>query len=289
MRLAIQSGNAYGDHSNGTASPYVTPPVNYDPQHDHIYRDFSYPTYFRPVGMGGTAQSVESLAAQGFGETVSILHVLSVSAAGGPIGVAIGAAVVGLTTIAMTLVNMFKGCGQTCIQASNDANQIEAQLLQNLNTYMSAPVHYASMQAAALNTFDTTWAALMQACGSPALAQAGVNCIKDREQGSCKWKASPGGWTQDAATGKWTYSGYGAAGSGTACWNWYVGYRDPIANDPTVVPDPPPVTATSTSTGTASIDSLLPASLTGSVQIGSVFVPMLGLIGGAVLLIALAH
>ena len=35
----------------------------------------------------------------------------------------------------------------------------------------------------------------------------------------------------------------GASGSGTACWDWFIGYHDPIANDPTVVPDPTSTTA----------------------------------------------
>jgi hypothetical protein len=295
VRLSIQSGNAYGDRSNGIESPY-----------DSIYRDFNYPTYFRP-GMGDTSTtSIAAVAATGAAQTGSILSTLgksfgtdangdtnllgTIGSFAGPIGAAIS----GLTSIAIAIASLFKGCGTTCTQASNIANQIEAQLLQNLNTYMSAPIHYASMQAAALNTFDTTWAALQQACGQAALQQAGVNCVSDRQQGACKWKAQAGGWTQ-AADGSWSYAPWGASGSGSTCWNWWVGYRDPIANDPTVVPDPAPATASSTSTGTAdststsTLDSLLPASLTGSVQIGSVSIPIIGLLGGAVLLIALSR
>ena len=155
----------------------------------------------------------------------------------GPIGAAVGA-------VAGILVQVFKGCGQTCVQATSIANQVEPVLAQNLAAYIAEPVHYASLQAAALNNFDTAWAALVQNCSNPALAAAGQNCIGDRQRGSCAYKTSPGGWS-----GK-TYMPPGANGSGSACWNWFVGYRDPIANDPNVVPDPiPGVAATLTSFG----------------------------------------
>jgi hypothetical protein len=154
---------------------------------------------------------------------------------GGPLGGAIAAAI---SQLGILLANAFSGCGQTCVEATKIANQVEPILQQNVDKYMSAPVHYASLQAGALNNFDFTWQALQQACSNPQLQAAGQRCISDRQRGACTWKASPGGWAQDT-TGKWTYTGYGAAGSGDACWNWFVGYRDPIANDPTVVADPP--------------------------------------------------
>jgi hypothetical protein len=148
---------------------------------------------------------------------------------GGPVGYAIAQAA---AQIGVLLANVFSGCGDTCVEATNIANQAEPLLLKNLQTYLSAPVHYASLQAAFLNNFDMTWNALKQACSNPSLGAAGQSCISDRQEGSCAYKTSPGGW----ANGVYTYPG--ANGSGSTCWNWFVGYRDPIANDPTVVPDP---------------------------------------------------
>jgi hypothetical protein len=102
---------------------------------------------------------------------------------------------------------------------------------------MSSPVHYQSMQTAYLQLFDGTWAALVKACSDPSLGAAGQACISDRQAGSCAYKTSPGGWKQ-ASDGTWTYVEPGPNGSGTACWNSFIGRRDPVANDPTVVPDP---------------------------------------------------
>jgi hypothetical protein len=134
--------------------------------------------------------------------------------------------------ITQLLSQLFGGCGQTCILASNDANAVEQKLIQNLNMYLAIPApRAASAQAAALANFDQVWNTLVQACGQIG-GPAGDNCIADRHAGSCKWKASPGGWEAD---GK--YVPAGPAGSGSTCWNWFAGYRDPIANDPHVVPD----------------------------------------------------
>lgn len=147
-----------------------------------------------------------------------------------------GVAIAGqLITLANQIDNLItnSGCGATCIQASNVVNQAEPLLLQNLQTYLAAPIHYASAQAQALANFAAVWSAVNAACASPSLGMPGANCIAQREQGACAYKTSPGGWSN----GTYTYPG--ANGSGSTCWNWFVGYHDPIANDPTVVPDPP--------------------------------------------------
>jgi hypothetical protein len=159
--------------------------------------------------------------------------VLTGTLVAGPLGAAVAAAV---SQIGILLANVFSGCGQTCTQASDLANQAEPLLQQNLASYLAEPVHYASLQAAYLNNFTLTWNALVAACGNPALQSAGQNCISDRQEGACHYQTSPGGWQQQ--NGTWVYVNPGAQGSGSTCWNWFVGYHDPIANDPTVVPDP---------------------------------------------------
>lgn len=174
----------------------------------------------------------------------------------------------GIAAIGLALANVFSGCGQTCVEASNLANQAEPLLQQNLEQYMSAPIHYASMQAAALNNFDLTWTALEQACSNPQLGAAGQACIGDRQRGACHYQTSAGGWQNG------TYVSPGAAGSGSTCWNWFVGYRDPIANDPTVVPDPVP--------GASALSSL-----TGGATIGGIPVADLLIGAGALLLLAM--
>jgi hypothetical protein len=183
--------------------------------------------YRRSQGLGQTSQQINSIVTTGASATLSILvglkAVIGGVALAGPVGAAIGAVI----AVGALIANMFHGCGQTCIVASQDADKFEVPLKQNLAAYMSAPVHYASLQAAALNNVDTLFAALQQACSDPNLGDAGRRCISERlDPGACHWR-NAGGNTP--------------AGSGDQCWNWVKGYRDPIANDPNVVPDPSPV------------------------------------------------
>lgn len=141
------------------------------------------------------------------------------------------------------IASLFKGCGSTCTQATAYANQFGDMMNNLLNQYLSQPVRYKSTQTACLSVFDSLWAQLVQACSNPALLAAGQRCISDRQAGACVWKASPGGWVQ-GSDGKYTYKGWGAAGSGSSCWNYFVGFRDPIANDPGVQDDPPSAAVT---------------------------------------------
>lgn len=123
------------------------------------------------------------------------------------IGIGVAAVMVALALIKNS------GCGDTCIIASNDANKIEPLLKANLDGYMAGPRTVASQQQALAN-FDQIWAALVQACSNPALGDAGKRCISDRQAGACHYGAPPN------------------------CWNWFVGYRNPIADDPYVVSNP---------------------------------------------------
>lgn len=86
-------------------------------------------------------------------------------------------------------------------------NDLEPLLQQNLQAYFSGPRTVSNQQAAVAN-FDSAWQLLSssQYCGNPALGDPGRACIADRSRG-----------------GK---------------WDWFSYYRDPIANDPDVKPDP---------------------------------------------------
>jgi len=206
------------------------------------------------LGQASSTQLISSIATAGAATTTSLL--VALGAITGPVGAVIG----GLIAVGGLIASAFKGCGQTCIAASNIANQVEPYLKQNLQTYLAAPVHYASLQAAALNNFMTAWSALTQACSNPQLQSAGQNCISDRAQGSCSYHTSPGGWQQ--TNGVWNYVYPGANNSGSACWNWWVGYHDPIADDPTVVPDPAPAASSASQSAGGSILSTIGVSPT---------------------------
>ena len=165
-------------------------------------------------GMGALSTSDNQIAS-----AAASAAVLTGTMVGGPLGGAIAG------TIAETgilLANLFSGCGQTCTEATEIVNQAEPLLQQNLEQYLSAPIHYASLQAGALNNFNLTWNALVSACGNPALASAGTNCIADRQNGACDYQTTPGGWSQDLA-GNWSYTYPGANGSarhaGTGSWD----------------------------------------------------------------------
>ena len=154
----------------------------------------------------------------------------------------IGAGVAAVT-VAIALIKN-SGCGDTCIIASNDANKIEPLLQQNAAAYLAGPRTVSSQQQALAN-FDQIWAALVQACSNPALGNAGKRCISDRQASSCKWQGADG-----------------------SCWNWFIGYRDPIANDLNVVPDPSPVAAAASSLPSVFVSG------DGSINWGTLFIPV---------------
>lgn len=174
----------------------------------------------------GTAASVLALPAVGL-----------ISAAAVPF---IGPAIAAVSLVVMELVKN-SGCGQTCIETSEWANQAASALGQNIAAYFDQPApRSASSQALALQNFDSVWARLSQMCSDPSTGNAGKRCISDRQAGSCKW-------TQPAAA----VPPWGTPAAG-ACWNWFNGYRDPIANDPDVVADSALSSVTDTAVAAAS-------------------------------------
>src|ERR1700677_1186282 len=104
-------------------------------------------------------------AQRGFGQAASTSVLGS-----NPIGAAVGI-VSGLLQIGNMIDNMItnSGCGATCIKATNVGNQAEPLLQQNLQTYLSAPVHYQSAQTQALANFESVWQTVEAACASPSL------------------------------------------------------------------------------------------------------------------------
>ena len=260
-------------------------------------RMFDSNTYFKGLrGLGqvspgaATLNTATAIAATGAQTTAQLLVMFSVIS--GPVGIAIAA----IAAIAPLIVKMFEGCGQTCTEATKYANQIEPILNQNLQAYLSSPVRTMSMQAAAINNYNTAIASLEQACGQAQLAQAGVNCIDERvDPSSCQWKAQAGGWVQNS-DGTCTYTPWGANGSGSSCWNWVIGYLDPIQNDPCVQPDSVLTSNTSsagtTDTSTSSLTNLLNGSssdlLSSTVTVGQLNIPTILLLAGGAALLLLA-
>lgn len=159
----------------------------------------------------------------------------------------IGPAVAAITLgIGMLVKN--SGCGITCVQTSHWANQAEPLLEQNLAAYFAVPPPRAqSLQQTALNNFDSIWNTLKSQCGQPGTGNAGVRCISDRQAGACTWKQT----TDSPLLG---YPGEPQPGE---CWNWFSGYRDPIAHDTEVVPDAQLLASSASNAADSAASSLL--------------------------------
>lgn len=162
----------------------------------------------------------------------------------------IGAAIAGVALLATYLIKN-SGCGVTCVETSSWANQAEALLAKNIAAYFALPTPRSqSNQSTALSTFDQIWAQLQANCSQAGTGTAGQRCISDRQAGACTWKQ-----TADKVP-SW---GTPAAGE---CWNWFAGYRDPIANDPDVADD-----ATAVAANPSSAFSVLSSATSGSLFI----------------------
>jgi hypothetical protein len=216
-------------------SEFYPPPYNF-----LTARRVSAPTPKRP-GLRGTSTTISTIAGALSGP-VSFIPVA------GPI---IGAAL----EITAVIASFFKGCGSSCILTTNEVNQVEPYMQQNLAQYLAAPVS-AATQAEALANFNQLWQGVVTYCSQPSMASAGKACITDRQAGSCAYKTSPGGWQQ--TNGVWNYVYPGANGSGSTCWNWFVSYHDPIANDPRIAEAASsPAAASSLAAGGFSLSSFL--------------------------------
>jgi hypothetical protein len=102
--------------------------------------------------------------------------------------------------------------GQQRIQTTAYVNELAPLLQANVDAFLAGPKTRES-QIVALQTFDDAWAWLSgpQACGNPAMGEAGRNCISERGRNARpRWDACPP----------------------EGCQNWFEAFRDPIANTP---------------------------------------------------------
>ena len=203
-------------------------------------------------GMGdaaSAAQNTQVIGSMAAGGATAVLGMLTAGGATLPIlGITAAAVpVIGAAMMAAVLVVQYlvknSGCGQTCIETSQWANQAAAALQKVMDAYFALPApRTQTQQAVAVAAFNGIWAQLVAACGQPGTGNAGVRCISDRQAGACTWK-------QKYAP---VYPGEPEIG---ACWNWFNGYLGPIQQDP-VVPDPAPTVASIASSVSGSIASI---------------------------------
>lgn len=222
-------------------------------------------------GMGATASQVVGTAGNlGGGVATAAAAPGIATALGISAGLAVplvGAAFAGIMLGIQALMN--SGCGQTCVISSEAANKATSLMAQNLGAYLDLPApHSKTAQAAYLSNFDQIWAWLQSVCGQPNLGNAGVRCIQNQMPGTCPLKVSDYGWKQKP-DGTWFYLKNGPAGSGPNCWNYFSGFRDPIANDPTVVDDT--VAADASKAGGLLSGGLMPLALVAGLALAGVY------------------
>lgn len=133
--------------------------------------------------------------------STGVIHSGTALAAAVPV---IGAAIAGVM-IALTLLFNRKGPKQK-VATTQIVDAVEPKLAENRDAYLALPVHYQSAQTAALANFDAGWQYVVSQCNIPEMGDPGQRCTSDRQRGGQ--------------------------------WDWFAYYRDPIANDTAVVPDP---------------------------------------------------
>jgi len=136
----------------------------------------------------------------------------------------------GVTALAGAIASM-TGCGGTCIEATNFANQAAQAAQQILVTYYAIPApRTASQQAGALQAIQQIMQQMQQACSNPALGDAGKRCISERLTPD----ASPPGCVNTASPGM--TPGDPGIPAGSPC-NFYTYYLNRIGGDTMVVSD----------------------------------------------------
>lgn len=191
------------------------------------YHSISWAQYATSAASGAGAQIAQAAASgQDLGQAAALTGVATAGQIAAGMTTAawaipvIGAAVAGVT---FWLASIFRRGAQK-EAASQIVDQIEPKLQENLAAYFSGPRTRAS-QAQALHNFDAAWEAMQQALRNSRLGSAGERGILDRQQGACAWKASCTRKIDGICVD------YELDPNGE-CWNWFVGYRDPIAKDP---------------------------------------------------------
>lgn len=165
-------------------------------------------------GSAPTAQQV-NLGATAVSTTV--LAILGPAAAAGPIGIAIGGAVLAIGALSGKIAHLIDGCGESCTYATEVVNQAGALVEQIKSAYWQAPIRTRSFQKWTLDQLGIIFAKIRTLCDPAKLGDAGTRCINER--------------LVRGAHAPW------CPADGPAC-DFYTVTYDPIANDPGVSPDP---------------------------------------------------
>lgn len=124
------------------------------------------------------------------------------AAFGGPVGLAI----MGATTAITQYIGFRARRNARKVATTQIVNEAQPLLERNLEAWHNSP-KTKSAQAQALANFDAVWEEVKYQCGKPEMGTPGRWCVEHRSRGGS--------------------------------WPWEVYWRDPIANDPNVIEDPP--------------------------------------------------
>jgi len=163
-------------------------------------------------GLGITKSGATSTALNMTGTAL-----LSYAPAAGPAAPFVAAAGA-IAMLGAQIAKMFGGCGNSCVAATELANQWSDIVEQIKATYWATPTpRYKSLQTETLKQLDGAIEWLRQGCSDPALGSAGQRCISERivRGGTAPW----------------------CPGDHKGC-DVYTTVYDPIANDPDIIPDP---------------------------------------------------
>lgn len=155
-------------------------------------------------GLGATGQQTFNSAAQIAGATLTTASAMGAGWATAAIPI-VGPIIAGVT-IGLSFLFARKGPKQK-VATTKIVDAVEPYMKQNLEGYLAGPRN-RSAQAQALANFDAGWQYIVEHCNIPEMGDPGQRCTDDRKAGACVWHDDKG-----------------------ECWNWFKGYRDPIAND----------------------------------------------------------
>lgn len=206
--------------------------------------------YLGDLNQGALASSAGNIV----GGVASATGIFGTVAAGSALIPVIGTAIAAVGTVVGLFLN--RASQRQKVATTQVVNEAEPLLQQNLSAWQHSG-KTQSEQALSLSYFDKVWQAVYQRCSDPAMGDAGQRCIHEREAGG----AAP--WCP----------------SSTGC-DWFTLYRNPIANDPDVIPDPGTVGGGSVAGSISSLLNFAGGGAGSGGGLGVVLLPLL-LIAGA--------
>lgn len=199
-----------------------------------------------PVTQG---QINQGAALGGAAGSATLVAILGPAAAAGPIGIAIGGAVIAIQALSGKISHLINGCGDACVQATAIVNEAETYVEQISAAYWQAPTRTKSFQTWTLQQLDAIFAQVVTLCGKIP-GDPGRKCVQERLT-----RGFQAPWCTAANLP-----------IGPQCGGWYDVTYDPIMHDPAVQPDP---TATDVLTnGVNQVVAALPGGYATAVVIG---------------------